>query len=95
MTDYKAVAASLRACTDPQKRYAADVIDNLRERLLGDQRVQAQRDQFAQEAETLREALKELVDWKGMSCDCGVGDEAFVKARALLAANPPLAGSNG
>lgn len=29
MTDYKAIAASLRACTDPQKRYAADVIDAL------------------------------------------------------------------
>lgn len=27
MTDYKAVAASLRACADPQKRHAADVID--------------------------------------------------------------------
>lgn len=29
MTDYKAIAASLRACADPQKRHAADVIDEL------------------------------------------------------------------
>lgn len=29
LTDYKAVAASLRACTDPQKRHAADVIEEL------------------------------------------------------------------
>jgi truncated hemoglobin YjbI len=33
MSDYKAIAASLRACNDPQKRYAADVIDGLADAL--------------------------------------------------------------
>lgn len=61
MTDYKAVAASLRACTDPQKHYAADVIDELVQ-LAGAWRDQHARELSQERAENaaLREDAREL-----------------------------------
>jgi hypothetical protein len=57
MTDYKAVAASLRACTDPQKRHAADVIDELLTLAAG------WRDQHASE---IAEVRAERDEWSNM-----------------------------
>lgn len=52
MTNYQAVAASLRACTDPQKIFAAEVIEELLTLAAG------WRDQHARElAETRADAL--------------------------------------
>jgi len=62
MTDYKAVAASLRACADPQKRHAADVIDGLLTLAAG------WRDQHASELQELREMEKERTEELQSAC---------------------------
>lgn len=87
MTDYRAVAASLRACTDPQKRHAADVIDALC--IYADSRAQVLRrikDVIDDDAQYMRAGLGEIL--YGDLCDAVSEIPADTKAEEYRRANP-------